>query len=188
MTKVIRFAPAIRAVVGRAYEHAVREGSPEIGESHLFEALLEDEQGAVLLDGVAADEVRVRVVAEIEQARRTGGLTAAETDALAGLGVDVAVLVGRIEGQLGAEALATPGTGRRSRWQRLVLSGSVLRAFDEAERQVGMAGGRTMGIEHLALGIVSTPSLLSESLARRGVTVESVGEMVEVEGQRGARR
>ena len=174
--------------MGRAYEHAVGESSPEIGETHLFEALLEDEQGAVLLEAVAGDEVRVRVVAEIEQARRTGGLTAAETDALAGLGVDVGALVGRIEGQLGAEALARPGTGTQSRWQRLVLSGTVLRAFDEAERQVGMAGGRTMGVEHLALGIVSTPSLLSESLARRGITVETVGEMVEVERRRGARR
>ncbi len=183
-----RFTPAIRALVGRAYEHAVGEGSPEIGETHLFEALLEDEQGAVLLESVGGDEVRVRVVAEIEQARRTGGLTAAETDALAGLGVDVGALVGRIEGQLGAEALARPGTGTRSPWQRLVLSGTVLRAFDEAERQVGMAGGRTVGVEHLALGIVSTPSLLSESLARRGITVETVGEIVEVERRRGARR
>ena len=183
-----RFTPAIRALVGRAYEHAVREGSREIGETHLFEALLEDEEGAVLLDAVAADELRVRVVAEIEQARRTGGLTAAETDALAGLGVDVAALVGRIEGQLGVDALARPGTVPRSRRQRLVLSGTVLRAFDEAERQVGMAGGRTMGVEHLALGIVSTPSLLSESLARHGITVETVGKMVDVEGRRGARR
>ena len=185
---VTRFTPAIRAVVARAYEQAVREGSPEIGEAHLFEALLDDDIGAVLLEAVAGDEVRMRVVAEIEQARRTGGLTAAEADALAGLGVDVGALVGRIEGQLGADALAGPGTGRQGRWPRLVLSGTVLRAFDEAEHQVGVAGGRTMGIEHLALGIVSTPCLLSESLARRGITVETVREMVEVERRRGARR
>ena len=183
-----RFTPAIRALVGRAYEQAVREGSPEIGETHLFEALLEDEKGVVLLEAVAGDQVRERVVAEIKRARRTGGLTAAETDALAGLGVDVGALVGRIEGQLGTDALARPETGPRSRSQRVVLSGTVLRAFDEGERQVGMAGGGSMGVEHLALGIVSTPSLLSESLARRGVTVETVGEMVEVERRRGARR
>ena len=183
-----RFTPAVRSVVARAYKRAVREGSAEISETDLFEALIEDEEGAVLLDAVAGDEVRARVVAEIDQARSGGGLTAMETDALAKLGVDVGALVRRIEEQLGANALAGPRVGPQSQWQAPLMSGTVLRILEEAERQVAMVGVRSLGIEHLTLAIVLTPSLLSESVARRGITVESVKHSVAVQRQRGAHR
>ena len=99
-----------------------------------------------------------------------------------------ALCVGRIEEQLGADALAGPRTGPQSPWQRPVMSGTVLRVLEEAERQVAVVGGRSLGIEHLTLAIVLTPSLLSESLARHGITVDPVRESVEVQRRRGARR
>jgi ATP-dependent Clp protease ATP-binding subunit ClpA len=183
-----RFTPGVRSVVGRAYEYALRDRSQEIGEDHLLEGLLDDEEGGVLLEAVAGDAERAQIAAEIEQARRTGGLTATETDALAGLGIDVDAVVGRIEELLGAGALADSGTRPPSRWQRPMMSGTVLRALEEAERQVGMAGGHSLGVEHMALGLVSTPSVLSESLARRGVTVATVRASVAVAGRRGGPR
>jgi hypothetical protein len=174
-------------VVVRAYDHAVQEGSRELGETHLFEALLDDEMGAVFFEAVVGAEVRADVVAEIELARRTGGLTTAETEALAGLGVDVGALVGRIEERLGAGALAGQQAGQRNRWQRLPLSGTVVQTLDEGERQAALVGSRSLGIEHLALGVVMTPSLLAESLARRGITVDTVKSAAGDQRQRGAR-
>ena len=80
------------------------------------------------------------------------------------------------------------GSGRKAPWQGPVMSGTVLRVLEEAERQVAVVGGRSLGIEHLTLAIVLTPSLLSESVARRGITVESVKHSVAVQRQRGAHR
>ncbi len=174
-------------VVGRAYEDALRDRSPEIGEGHLLMALLDDEEGGVLLEAVAGDAERAQIRAEVERARRTGGLTATETDALAGLGIDVDAVVGRIEEQLGAGALADSRT-RSPRGWRPALSGTVLRVIEEAERQVGMAGGHSLVVEHLALGLVSTPSVVSESLARRGVTAATVRASAAAAGRGGGSR
>lgn len=177
-----------RSVVAGAYGYALRDRSQEIGEDHLFEALLDAEEGSVLLGAVAGDAERAQVAAEVGQARRTGGLTATETDALASLGIDVDAVVGRIEEQLGAGALADLGTRPPSRWQRPMMSGTVLRALEEAERQGGMTGGHSLGVQHVVLGIVSTPSALSEALARRGVTVATVSASAAVARRRGGRR
>ena len=183
-----RFTPAVRSVMAQAYERAVQEGSAQIGETHLIDALLDDEEGAVLLQAVAGNEARAQIAAEFDEARRAGGLTATETDALAALGVDVGALVGGIEEQLGAGALAGSGAGSSRHWQRPAMSGTVLRVLDEAERQAAVVGGRSLGIEHVALAVVSTPSLLSESLARHGITVETVRDVAAVERRRGACR
>jgi len=183
-----RLTRGARSVVARAYECAVRDESPEISEVHILEALLDDEEGRVLLENVVGDTERAQIRAEIEQARRKGGLTATETDALAGLGIDVDAVVGQIEEQLGAGALADSGTRPPSRWQRPMMSGTVLRALEEADRQVGMTGGHSLGVEHLALGLVSAPGVVAESLARRGVTIATVRASVAVAGRRGGPR
>ena len=182
-----RLTRGARSVVARAYECALREGSPEIGVEHLLEALLDDEEGKGLLGDFAADAERVQIRAEVEQARRKGGLTATETDALAGLGIDVDAVVGQIEEQLGAGALADAGSRPPSRW-RPAMSGSARLVLEEAERYLGATGGRSLGVEHLALGLVSAPSVVSESLARRGVTVVTVRASAGAAGPRGGRR
>ena len=123
-----RFTPAVRSALARAYEYAAREGSPDIGEIEVFEALLDDEKGAVLLHA-AGDEERARIVAEIEQARSTGGLTARKLRRSLALGVDVDALVRQIEGQLGADTLA--GAGR--------ATGSVA-TFGDVEHRAAGAG------------------------------------------------
>jgi len=186
-----RFTRGARSVVARAYEVAVRDRSPNIGEDHLLEALLDDEEGRALLDAVAGAAERAQIRAEVEQARRTGSLTAAETDSLAALGIDADAVVRQIEDQLGVGALADSGLRSPSRW-RPAMSATVLRALEEAERHLGLTGGRSLGVEHLTLGLVSAPSVVAESLARRGVTVATVrasvgarSEGVDVDEQRG---
>jgi ATP-dependent Clp protease ATP-binding subunit ClpA len=186
MTVLTRFTPAVKSVVGRACEYAREDGSKEVGEAHLLDALLDNNESGVLLEAVAGDAQRAQTAADMQQARRTGGLTRTETDALSGLGIDVGAVVGRIEAELGAGSMTDPGSRSPSRWQRPVLSGTVLRVLDEAERQVG-ATGRHVGVEHLALGIVSTPSVLCESLARRGVSVATVRASLAAVGSGGPR-
>lgn len=170
---LIRLTRGARSVVARAYECAVRDEVSEIGEVHLLEAVLDNEEGKILLEAVAGEAERAQIRAEIEQARRKGGLTETETDALAGLGIDADAIVRQIEEQLGEDVLGESGPGSARRW-RPAMSGTALRALEEAERHLRGAGGRSLTVEHLALGLVSAPSVVAESLARRGVTVATV--------------
>lgn len=179
-----RLTPGIRAVVTRAYGLAQRDGSPQIGDDHLLWALLDHEQGQVLLSEVGGAPDRAELAQEMEQARRRGGVTAGEAEALASFGIDVDAVVAQIEQQLGAGALAGSGPSPVPRWTGPVMSGPAVRALAEAQRHLGLAGGRSLGVEHLVLGLVSAPGVVSESLARRGITAATVTASL-VTAQRG---
>lgn len=170
---VDRWTAGARAVMAGSYEYARGDGSSEIGAEHLFQALLDDRVGAVLLASVAGQPERGQLMAEIRQARHNGGVTGAETEALAGLGIDVDLVVDRIEQRLGAGALGDTGTRPLGRW-RPAVSGPALRVLEEAQRQRAESGGRSLGVEELVLGLVSVPGVVAESLARRGVTAATV--------------
>lgn len=175
-------------MVARAYGLADRDGSPQIGDDHLLWALLDDEQGRVLLSGVGGAPDRAELAKEMEQARRRGGVTAGEAEALASYGIDVDALVGQIEQQLGAGALAGCGPSSVRRWTGPAMSGPAVRALAEAQRHLGLAGGRSLGVEHLVLGLVSAPGLVSESLARRGITAATVAASLAAAQRGGAAR
>lgn len=182
-----RFTRGARSVLGGAYQCAVLDSSPEIGAEHLLEALLDEEEGRDLLEEVAGDAERTQIRAEIEHARRTANLTAMETNALAGLGIEVDAVIRRIEEQLGAGALADPGRRSPSRW-RPAISGSTRLVLEEAERQLGLTGGRSLAVVQLALGLVSAPTVVSDLLARRGVTVLTVRTAARAAAPRGGPR
>jgi ATP-dependent Clp protease ATP-binding subunit ClpA len=183
-----RLTPGVRAVVTRAYGSAQRDGSPQIGDDHLLWALLDDEQGQVLLSGVGGAPDRAELAEEMEQARRRGGVTAGEAEALAGYGIDVDAVVGQIEQHLGAGALAGSGPSSVRHWTGPAMSGPAVRALAEAQRHLGLAGGRSLGVEHLVLGLVSTPGFVSESLARRGITAATVAASLAAAQRGGAAR
>ncbi len=183
-----RLTPEVRAVVARAYGLAQRDGSQQIGEDHLLSALLDDEQGGVLLAKVAGASERAQVAEEMEQARRRGGVTDGEADALAGFGIDVDAVVAQIEQQLGAGALTGPRRRAARRWTGPVMSGPAVRVLAEAQRYLSLAGGRSLGVEHLVLGLVSSAGIVSESLARRGITAATVSASLGAAGSSGAAR
>lgn len=183
-----RLTPEVRAVVARAYGSAQRDGCQQVGEGHLFWALLEDEEGGVLLANVAGASERAQVAEELEQARRRGGVTDGEADALAGLGINVDAVVAQIEQQLGAGALAGPGPRPAHHWTGPVMSGPAVRVLAEAEAHLSLAGGRSLGVEHLVLGLVSAPGVVSESLARRGINASTVSALMVAAGSSGAAR
>jgi len=178
-------APDAKAVVAQAYSAALRDGTQEIREEHLLDALLEDADGLRLL-GAAIEHDRAEIRVEIEQARRRAGVTATQASALAEFGIDLDAVVAQVEDKLGSGALAGPQAEIR-RWRGPDVSPTVIGVLQEAERQLRTAGGRTLGVQHLVLGILTAPSAVAESLARRGVTPAGVRSSIAAARQSAAR-
>ena len=125
-------------------------------------------KGAVL-DGPGAAEA---VWSEVREARRRGGLTSGEQEALAGLGIDVGQLVASVEQRLGKNALASTRSPARRR--RVSLSAEARAVLDEAERQRAERRDRSLAARHLVLGLVTQPGLFADALSARGITAASV--------------
>ena len=171
---VMRLTPAAKAAMVQAYQCAARDHAGEIREEHLLEGVLADPDGKRLLGGPSSIEDLVSgVCSDLGARRRKAGLTAAEEAALATWQIDLEVVVQQIEDQLGAQALA-PKAPRRPRRRGPVLSGEALRVLAGSERLASAAGDRSLGIEHLALALVSTPAPLADSLAQSGVSEAGV--------------
>jgi ATP-dependent Clp protease ATP-binding subunit ClpA len=174
---VSRLTPAAKSVMARGYQYASRDHAGEIREEHLLEALVADTDGRRLLGDRAFGEDMLRQIrAELADSRRKAGLTAAEESALAGLGIDVEAVVHHIEDQFGARAMAAGETKRPRWWHKPVFGPEAVRVLAEAERHLSAAGGRSLGVEHLSLALVSAPSAIGESLVRRGVSESTVRE------------
>jgi len=172
---VTRLSPPVRSVVVRAYEFAARDQAGEIGEEHLLEAVLADPGGSHLLGAPAfTDGLLGQARREVAESRRKGGLTAADTAALVGLGIDMATVVKRIEEQFGAQSLAPGPAKPPGRWRKPVFSAGVLGVLAEAERHLASTGDRSLGVDQLVLAMTSAPGVLAESLARYGITETSV--------------
>jgi ATP-dependent Clp protease ATP-binding subunit ClpA len=189
MTMMSRLTPAAKAVVVRGYEYAARDQAGQIREEHLLEALLADSEGSRLLGDRLVDEGVLRqFLGELEDSRRKGGLTAAEEAALGSLGIDVDAVVRQIEDQLGTQALAAEEPKPPRWWHKPALSGDAVHVLTEAERHLSATGGRSLGVEHLVLGMVSAPTALAESLARRGVCEASVRDQLVARSELGGPR
>ncbi|WP_309056362.1 Clp protease N-terminal domain-containing protein [Streptomyces sp.] len=172
-----RFSPGARAVVTGAVTRAERLGPPTVTEEHLLLALLdqEDTRGATALRALGlTGPRRASLEAALAEARRRGGLSKADTDALAGLGIDVTEIVARVEETHGPGALTDdrPPTSRRSgrrpftREAKKVLEGSLRVCLGRREK--------TIGDEHLLLALTARPGVVSEALADHGVTYTAV--------------
>jgi ATP-dependent Clp protease ATP-binding subunit ClpA len=177
-----RLTPAARSAVVRAYEFAAQGRAAEIREEHLLKAVLADVDGRRLLGGQTLDaDALHQVSADLAERRRRAGLTGAEQSALAGFGIDLDELVQQVEERLGANALAGAERKRPPWWRKPVFSAECLRVLAAAERHLpaGAAvptgvGGRSLGIEHLSLALVTMSTALSESLARHGINEATV--------------
>lgn len=103
-----RFTTEARDTVTGAAAEARQAGSATVTEEHLLLALLS--RGA--LDFLGVD--RAAVAADLAAARRRGGMSRADEEALAGLGIDLSEIVSRVEEAHGEGALspAAPGGGR----------------------------------------------------------------------------
>ncbi|MEU3410431.1 MULTISPECIES: Clp protease N-terminal domain-containing protein [unclassified Streptomyces] len=175
-----RFTKDARAVVEGAFVHARRDGERTVGPEHLLLALLDSEgsRASFALSALGLAPSRDAVREAVAEARRRAGLTRAEAEALAGLGIDVGEVVARVEEVHGVGAM-TEGAGERTWW-----SGRRPRfgrgAKDVLERALRVAVGRKerfVGGEHLLLALTVLPGVAAEVLADFGVTFEGVSRV-----------
>lgn len=167
-----RFTEVAREVVCRAVERARRAGAPDVTEEHLLLALLDGEgRGASALAGLGVTERRVSVESALGDARRRGGLSRSDTQALAGLGIDVAEVVSRVERAHGEGALAAVSTsGKRRRAHRTPFAREAKAVLEKALKVALGRGDRHIGDEHILLALVARPGVVAEVLAGHGAT------------------
>ncbi|MFE3902359.1 Clp protease N-terminal domain-containing protein [Streptomyces sp. NPDC059153] len=180
-----RFTKSARATVTGAVTHAERTDAEAVTEEHLLLALLDRRAGrasfAIISLGLA--DRRAAVEADLVTARRRGGLTRADTDALAGIGIDVAEIVARVEEAHGEGALDR--TRRRGAGRRPFTRGSK----DVLTRTLRIAvgrGDRFIGDEHLLLALTACPGVVADVLAAHGATYETVNRALYGDGDGGA--
>ncbi|MFH8348144.1 Clp protease N-terminal domain-containing protein [Streptomyces sp. NPDC018045] len=182
-----RFTVSARNVVRGATAYAVRPGPGTVGEGELLLALLDGQEspGAEALAALGVRERRASVQRSLDEARRRGGLTATDAEALAGLGIDVTEIVDRVERAHGAGALdaASVPPARRGRSLRGPFSPEAKSVVERSLRVALGRGDKYIGDEHLLLAMVAKPGLAASVLAEHGVTHADV---VRVLGERAA--
>ncbi|MFE6814928.1 Clp protease N-terminal domain-containing protein [Streptomyces sp. NPDC057677] len=175
-----RFTKAARTVVKGAVEHAERGGATVVTPEHLLLALLDGEgtRAAGALRTLCPPDRRPSLVAALTDTRRRAGLSRADQEALADLGIDVGAIVARVEETHGEGALAGDRkdsgwwSGRRSfsREAKTVLEKSLRVALARKDREIGD--------EHILLALTTTGGVVAEVLADHGVTYASVDTAV----------
>jgi ATP-dependent Clp protease ATP-binding subunit ClpA len=172
-----RFTEDARAVVTGAVEHCARSGERHVDETHLLLALLDREgsRGSFALAALGLPGRREAVVHDLAEARRRGGLTRADADALNDLGIDLTEIVSRVEETHGPGALAAAGkdTGRRRSGHRPFTRGAK-EVLTGALRAAVARHDRCIGDQHLLLALTARPGIPSEVLADHGVTHASL--------------
>ncbi|MGW0366094.1 Clp protease N-terminal domain-containing protein [Streptomyces sp. NPDC002990] len=177
-----RFTRDARSAVTDAMTEARRSGAATVTEEHLLLALM----SRGVLDPLGVD--RTAVAADLAGARRRGGMSRADEEALAGLGIDLTEIVSRVEETHGEGALSAPARRRRT------LGASLRSALGRAEgndrtgsyhvpftreskraleQSLRIALGRRdnrIGTLHLLLALLSRPGSVSEVLTDHGVT------------------
>jgi ATP-dependent Clp protease ATP-binding subunit ClpA len=171
-----RFTAEARSVVVESQVHAARLGSDTITEEHMLIALLAP-AGETVSAGRAATALaslglagrRAEIEASFAETRRRGGVSQAEAEALAGMGIDIDAIVSKVEEVHGEGALS-----RGDRTKRRLSKGH--RPFTPAakkvlERSLRVALGRGdkhIGEEHLLLALVTAPGVVAEVLTEFG--------------------
>ncbi|MCX5399696.1 Clp protease N-terminal domain-containing protein [Streptomyces sp. NBC_00102] len=171
-----RFTKEARATVAGAVAFSQNAGEDSITEEHLLLSLLGQESGraAFALTALGVTDRRASLEAALGEARRLGGLTKADTEALAGLGIDVGEIVARIEEEHGEGALAEEGRGRRRRSGRRPLTSGAKGVLEGSLRIAVGRGDRSIGGEHLLLALVARPGVVADVLAEHGVSYATV--------------
>ncbi|MEU3200485.1 Clp protease N-terminal domain-containing protein [Streptomyces sp. NPDC006996] len=171
-----RFTKDARDVVKGAVEQAEGERAGTVDPGHLMLALLDREasRASFALAALGADERRESARRALADSRRRAGLSRAETDALAGLGIDVSEIVARVEEAHGIGSMSGDRKGK-GWWSGRRGFGRDARDVLEGALRVAVAlRDRHIGDEHILLALTSRPGVPAEILADHGVTYESV--------------
>ncbi|MFG2551836.1 Clp protease N-terminal domain-containing protein [Streptomyces sp. NPDC048581] len=171
-----RFTKDARAVVTGAVEHAERGGAQAVDAEHMLLALLDREgsRASFALAALGGGNWPESVRTALGEARRRGGLSQAEAEALAGLGIDVGEIVARVEEAHGVGAMS--GDRKDKRWWsgHRSFSRGAKEVLEQALRIAVARRDRHVGDEHILLAMTSRPGVPAEVLADHGVTYESL--------------
>ncbi|MFF9690157.1 Clp protease N-terminal domain-containing protein [Streptomyces sp. NPDC014623] len=185
-----RFTKGARATVTGAVTHAERAGVDSVTEEHLLLSLL-DQEGSRTSFAVAAlglTDRRSSVETALAEARRRGGLTKADAQALAGIGIDVTEIVARIEEAHGEGVLA--GDRRNRRWWsgRPAFTSGAKSVLEKSLRVALGRRDRFIGEEHLLLALTACPGVVADVLAEHGATYATVERALYGDGGQGRAR
>ncbi|MFF1702292.1 Clp protease N-terminal domain-containing protein [Streptomyces sp. NPDC058252] len=172
-----RFTKDARAVVEGAVLRSERAGADTVEAEHLLLALLDREgsRGSFALASLGLAGRRESVERDLGEARRRGGLSRADVDALSGLGIDLSEIVSRVEeahGQGALESGSRGGGARRSK--RRPFAQGAKDVLTQALRVAVARRDRHIGDEHLLLALTVRGGVPAEVLADHGVTYEAV--------------
>ncbi|MFD8687332.1 Clp protease N-terminal domain-containing protein [Streptomyces sp. NPDC059651] len=185
-----RFTKGARATVTGAVTHAERTGAGPVTEEHLLLALLDQADGraSFAVAALGLTDRRASVEAALAEARRRGGMTKADADALADIGIDLTAIVSRIEEAHGEGALTGDRRDRR-RWTggRAFTKGAK-KILEKSLRIALGRGDRFIGEEHLLLALTASPGVVADVLAEHGATYGTVSRALYGDGEQGRDR
>ncbi|MEV4681772.1 Clp protease N-terminal domain-containing protein [Streptomyces kurssanovii] len=167
-----RFTKDARAVVIGATACAERADSSTVTEEHLLLSLLDlgGSRTDFAFTALGVMDRRADLEASLADVRRRGGMTKADEEALAGLGIDVGAIVARVEETHGAGALAGDRKDRRWWSGHRAFTREAKSALEKSLRIALGRRDRTIGAEHILLALASGRGVVAEVLAEHGVT------------------
>jgi hypothetical protein len=175
-----RFTKAAREAVRSAVVGAEEEGSPVVRADHVFVAIAAaDGPGTQLLRAAGWDGDVEALRRRFTDANRRGGLSTADLEALSAIGVDAEGLLARLgvdPGESGAAAGGRPNGGRPAgRRGHRPFTSEAKKALEDSLRAAVARGDRSLGEEHLLMGLLASPGLVADELAAEGITRETLG-------------
>jgi len=140
-----RFTHAARAVVAQAHEEAAALGHGRVDSEHLLLAVA---AAGALPASLGIDQAGLRAAVEAAPA----GLDA---QALATIGIDMDNVRRSVEQSFGPDALAARGGARRK--GHVSFGPGAKRALEQSLREAVALRDRSIGPEHILLGLTSDP-------------------------------
>ncbi|MEE4544900.1 Clp protease N-terminal domain-containing protein [Streptomyces sp. V4-01] len=162
-----------RSVLRAAMERSEQAGAPGIRTEDLLLPLFDrpDIAAGAALATLGLAERRASVEQALADAARRGGLSQTDAEALAGIGIDLAEVLGQAERAHGEGALAV-GDATRDRWrpEYRAFSEGAKKVLERALREAVENGGKQIGDQHLLLALATPPGVVADVLAEHGAT------------------
>lgn len=172
-----RFTKGARAVVTGAVAQAERTASREVTDEHMLLALL-DSQGtrsAFAFASLGILDRRESVESGLADARRRGGMSQADTAALAEIGIDLAQIVSKVEDAHGAGAMGVGGEPPKRGWtSHKKFTPAAKKTLEQSLRVALGRGDKEITDGHILLALTARPGVVSDVLADHGGTYGAV--------------
>ncbi|MGX1881210.1 Clp protease N-terminal domain-containing protein [Streptomyces sp. NPDC055287] len=168
-----RFTKSARGVVKGAVVQAERAGADSVTDEHLLLALLDQDgtRSSFAFASLGIAGRREAVEQALADARRRGGLSKADQEALAGIGIDVTRIVSKVEETHGEGAMQSgPGVRRGLLTAHRPFTPQAKSVLEKSLRVALGRGDRHIGDGHLLLALTAQPGAVADVLAEHGAT------------------